>query len=52
MQVSGTTLKAEMVSDSDGSVMDSITLQKPQDWGMQYMATREGRKGTNAVSQT
>eukprot|EP00878_Enallax_costatus_P019287 GHUV01020344.1.p1 GENE.GHUV01020344.1~~GHUV01020344.1.p1 ORF type:complete len:392 (+),score=91.17 GHUV01020344.1:31-1206(+) len=41
IQATGTELKTQMISDSDGSVMDSLTLRKPKEWGTQYMAARK-----------
>lgn len=41
IQASGTQLQTQMISDSDGSIMDSLTLRKPQNWGSSYLANRQ-----------
>ncbi|KXZ48677.1 hypothetical protein GPECTOR_26g580 [Gonium pectorale] len=41
LSVSGMELRAEVVSDEDGALVDSFTLTKPAGWGEAFMAVRE-----------
>lgn len=46
LQVSGTELRAEVVSDADGSLMDSFVLVKPEGWGDRFMAQQRQEQGS------
>ncbi|GFR45131.1 hypothetical protein Agub_g6511 [Astrephomene gubernaculifera] len=41
MEVSGTHLSVEVVSDEDGRLLDSFQLRKPANWGAKFMERRE-----------
>jgi hypothetical protein len=45
VRASGTELLGEVVSDSDGSLMDSFRLVKPRGWGERLMGQLAGRAG-------
>ena len=50
MEVNATHLAAQVVSDEDGGLMDSLTLTKPAGWGRGFMQRRRGAGGAAAAA--
>ncbi|MEW5311981.1 MAG: hypothetical protein WDW38_003647 [Sanguina aurantia] len=50
LEINGTSLHAELVSDKDGSVQDSFTITKPSQWGQRYMTSKLNSTGSGGNS--
>ena len=49
MEADGRRLVTEMISDSDGAVVDRVELTKPAGWGERFMERRAARTQQEAV---
>ena len=50
LHISRTVLHGEVVSDSDGGLMDELRLTKAEDWGQRYMAARRVQTQSGAAA--
>ncbi len=50
MEVNGTHLAAEVVSDADAGLVDTLVLTKPEGWGQRFKERRAADSSGSAAS--